>query len=59
MAQIKVGVLLMRLKMTPMFYARSSVSNGFTLVEASHCNFAHFVAAIRMHSKILILKRSI
>jgi hypothetical protein len=34
MALTKVGVLLMHPKMTHMSYARSSVSNGFALVEA-------------------------
>jgi len=37
-ALTRVEVLMMHPEMTHMFYARSSVPNGFTLVEASHYN---------------------
>jgi hypothetical protein len=48
MALTKVGVLRMHPKITHMFYARSSVSNGFTLVEASHYNFARARALAKL-----------
>jgi hypothetical protein len=53
----RVGVLLMHPKMTHMFYARSSVSNGFTLVEASYYNFARaiFLYTLLLNSLFALL----